>query len=198
MNVAAFDFDGTLVKGDSLLPFLRRLCGVRRLVVAGVGARRELFGLRRGGDARDVAKAAFLSRALPGIDAGRAMALADVYAAELERRLRPDTLGRLRRHQADGDRVVLVSASPALYLEPLGRLLGLDAVLATGLVVGADGRFTGELLGANCRGPEKARRLQRYLTDTCPDAVTLWAYGDSDGDREMLAMANHPHWVLER
>lgn len=195
MNVAAFDFDGTLVEGDSLLPFLRRLCGVRRLAVAGVGARRELFGLRRGGDARDVAKAAFLARALPGIDAGRAAVLADAYAARLECRLRPDTLARLRQHQADGDRVVLVSASPALYLEPLGRRLGLDAVLATGLVVGPDGRFTGELLGANCRGPEKARRLQAYLATLTVSPITLWAYGDSDGDREMLAMAHYGVFV---
>jgi phosphatidylglycerophosphatase C len=187
-GVAAFDFDGTLVKGDSLIPFLRRLCGPTALALAGARSWRELAQLRKGGDARDVAKAAFLARLLPGVDAARATALAEDYAGTLQARLRPDMAAKLRWHQGEGHRVVIVSASPALYLEPLGRRLGLDAVLATGLVVGDDGRFTGQLLGANCRGQEKARRLRLYLGD---DPVTLWAYGDSAGDDEMLAMADH-------
>jgi phosphatidylglycerophosphatase C len=192
VNVAAFDFDGTLVKGDSLVPFLRRLCGPAALALAAARSWRELAGLPKGGDARDVAKAAFLGRLLPGVEVARAIALAEDYAATLEARLRPEMAAKLRWHQAEGHRVVIVSASPALYLEPLGRRLGLDAVLATGLVAGDDGRFTGELLGANCRGPEKARRLRSYLAD---DPVTLWAYGDSPGDHEMLAMAHHRVFV---
>jgi phosphatidylglycerophosphatase C len=187
-GVAAFDFDGTLVKGDSLLPFLRRLCGPTALALAGARSWHEIVRLPKGGEARDVAKAAFLGRLLPGVEVARATALAEDYAATLEARLRPDMRAKLRWHQDEGHRVVIVSASPALYLDPFGRRLGLDAVLATGLVVGDDGCFTGELLGANCRGQEKARRLRLYLGD---DPVTLWAYGDSPGDHEMLAMADH-------
>ena len=51
------------------------------------------------------------------------------------------------------------------------------------------GRCTGRLDGANCRGPEKATRLQTLLGD---DPVELWAYGNSAGDDEMLALARHP------
>ena len=70
-------------------------------------------------------------------------------------------------------------------------------MLATRLAVGADGRLTGELDGANCRGPEKVRRLHEWL-DTAHggrSAVEVVAYGDSPGDREMLADADEPHWV---
>jgi phosphoserine phosphatase len=28
-------------------------------------------------------------------------------------------------------------------------------------------------------------------------ATTVWAYGDSRGDRELLAAADHPVWVRE-
>jgi phosphatidylglycerophosphatase C len=75
-----------------------------------------------------------------------------------------------------------------VYLGPLGRRLGADAVLATSLEIGDDGHLTGGLEGANVRGAEKVRRLGQWLGhDTCE----LWAYGDSEGDRELLAAADH-------
>ena len=43
--------------------------------------------------------------------------------------LRADTVSRLRWHQRMGHRIVLVSASLSPYLRPLGRRLGVDAVL---------------------------------------------------------------------
>jgi phosphatidylglycerophosphatase C len=82
--------------------------------------------------------------------------------------------------------VVLMSASPEVYLGPLGRHMGVDAVLASGLEVGADGRLTGRLAGRNCRGAEKVAWPGTEPTD----GTYLYAYGDSDGDRELLARAD--------
>ena len=82
-----------------------------------------------------------------------------------------------------------MSASLGVYLETVGRLLGVDAVLSTELEVDAAGTCTGRMLGGNCRGAEKARRLRAYLQS---DDVEVWAYGDSAGDTELLAMADHP------
>src|SRR5207247_1629419 len=69
---------------------------------------------------------------------------------------------------------------------PIGRRLGFDAVLATRLEVDGAGVLTGQLAGANCRGPEKVARLRAWRGDTL---VVAYAYGDSAGDREMLAVA---------
>ena len=81
---------------------------------------------------------------------------------------------------------MLVSASPELYVTPIGRRLGFDTVLATRLEVGADGRLTGRLQGANCRGPEKVMRLREWRGE----GLSIdYAYGDSAGDREMLDLA---------
>ena len=109
-----------------------------------------------------------------------------------ERWLRSDTLETLQRHRDQGDRTVLVSASFEVYLRPLATLLGVDDVLATRLQV-RDGIATGGLDGPNCRGPEKVVRLHGWLGDR--SAVQLVAYGDSAGDREMLADADEAHWV---
>ncbi len=191
--MAAFDFDGTLVPGDSLLPFVRRAAGRGRFTKAITrhGPRVALATVGRIGS-RDEAKAAFVRTAFQGLDANAVAASGEGFAATLVDRLRPSAARRLRWHQEQGHEIVLVSASLAVYLEPLGRLLGLTAVLATALEEGPDGRLTGGLVGANVRGPEKVRRLQQWLGTT---ASEVWAYGDSAGDRELLAAADHPLFV---
>lgn len=190
--VAAFDFDGTLVPGDSLLPFVRRAAGRRRFAWSVVRhGPRVMMATVVGIGSRDAAKAAFVRTALRGLDAAHVADCGETFAATLVDRLRPAAAARLRWHQARGHDVVLVSASLSVYLEPVGRRLGLAAVLATALEEGADGRLTGELVGANVRGPEKIRRLRVWLGEGAGN-VELWAYGDSAGDRELLADVDHP------
>ncbi len=93
---------------------------------------------------------------------------------------------------------MIVSASYEQYVRVVAERLGDVDVAATRLDV-VDGRCTGDLLGANCRGPEKVRRLDAWLRERGLDRaeITLYAYGDSSGDRELLAAADHPHWVNE-
>ena len=74
-------------------------------------------------------------------------------------------------------------------------MLGVDHVFCTRLGVGPDGRLDGRLDGGNVRGHEKVRQVEAWL-DGHP--VELWAYGDSAGDRELLAAADHPHKIDRR
>jgi HAD superfamily hydrolase (TIGR01490 family) len=185
--VAAFDFDGTLTRGDTLVPFLQRLCGtsaVVRAMAAQAGAARAVL---RGGVERDALKASLLARLLAGWDVAEVMEVVARYSDHvLARQLRPAAVERVTWHRDRGDHLVVVSASPELYVEPTARRLGFDAVLATRLEA-VDGRLTGSIVGANVRGPEKVGRLQAHLGD---GDVVLWAYGDSSGDRELLAAAD--------
>jgi HAD superfamily phosphoserine phosphatase-like hydrolase len=86
---------------------------------------------------------------------------------------------------------VIISASLGAYLRPIAEHLQFDDVLATELEVSDDGRLTGRMVGANVRGPEKARRLDAWIADACADPKPfVWAYGDSSGDRELWARAD--------
>lgn len=187
-GAAAFDFDGTLVPGDSLGPFLVRLHGRQRAArLAAEAAPAMLVAYRSAG--RDGAKAALLRRAMTGLAAARVADEGARYGRLLARRVRPAMARRLEWHRQRDHRLLVVSASLAAYLEPFGQAVGMEQVIATRLAEGPDGRLTGQLFGANVRGPEKAARLRQALGTAGGE---LWAYGDSAGDREMLAMADHP------
>jgi phosphatidylglycerophosphatase C len=193
-GVAAFDFDGTLVRGDSLPRFLARVTG--RATFARVLAQAAVpmvAGYARSG--RDGAKAALLVRALRGVEAERAVREGESFATTLAGRVRPAMAGRMAWHDQQGHRRILVSAALALYLEPFGRITGFEQVIATALRVGPDGRLTGEMAGPNVRGEQKAIRLSQALDCLQAGRVELWAYGDSAGDDQMLAMADHPTLV---
>jgi phosphatidylglycerophosphatase C len=195
--VAAFDFDGTLTRRDSLLPFLVFVRGLATTARAVVAESPRFGRVLLGRTSRDEAKEALLVRLLSGAELQQLSDSGRAFGERLvTRRLRPAMRRRLDWHRAAGHRVVIVSASPALYLDEAGRRLGVDAVLATELEIGADGRLTGRLAGRNCRGEEKAKRLRTWI-GASPDERPgqLWAYGDSKGDTQMLDMADVAVWV---
>jgi phosphatidylglycerophosphatase C len=146
---------------------------------------------------RDAGKERFLARLLAGRELASLQPVAEAFADQVVASgLRPDTRRRLEWHREQGHEVVIISASPELYVAPLGRRLGADAVLATRLEVDADGRLTGRFGGGgNCRGIQKVLRLREHLGE---DPVTVFAYGDSRGDRELLAMAHTGVWITKR
>lgn len=194
-GVAAFDFDGTLTARDTLIPFLGKLAGRRRLAAA-LAAQ-----LKRYRTDQDAAKLDMLRRLTAGVSADAFERLGDEYAAGLHHRLRPDSMARLRWHRSRGHDLVIVSASLGTYLRPFGRMLGFDEVLAVEMDVDDAGLLTGRVSGGrNTRGPVKAERLRAWLDGRHGAQVSpqIWAYGDTSGDDELLAMADHPTRVERR
>ncbi|MDQ6785082.1 MAG: HAD-IB family hydrolase [Actinomycetota bacterium] len=195
--MAAFDFDGTLVAGDSLRPYLMAVLG--RIAMAAALARSASPMLRSyAADGRDGAKAALLVRAMAGVPVGHAQDVGIRFGTALVARMKPEVASRVTWHQEQGHRLILVSASLRFYLDEFGRRAGFNEVIATKLAVsGAEpgAVLTGAIEGANVRGREKERRL-RAAIGSVPSEV--WAYGNSAGDREMLAMADHAYRVEGR
>lgn len=195
-TVAAFDVDGTVTRRDCVVPFMRRVTGAPR-VVSRLAARPDrLLPLVARRD-RDQLKALAAAAAFRGQTEARLLDEGAAFAEVVrDHWLRTDTMQRLRAHLDAGDRVVFVSASFEVYLGPLGVLLGIDEALGTRLEM-RDGVATGALDGPNCRGPEKVRRLHEWLEREQLDRTSahVVAYGDSAGDRELLAAADEAHWM---
>jgi phosphatidylglycerophosphatase C len=207
-DVAAFDFDGTLTEGGSVFDFLAALVGRRQVTAASMAlAPRLAQAALMGGTVADRTKEQLFQRVLAGIPVAQAESVAEQFARDhLNRHQRADVRARFEWHRDRGDRLVIVSASPELYLGEVGRALGADQVIATRLEVDADGHLTGRYDGANCRGEEKLTRLRQWIDTVAesdegvgsagadegvggPGGSTVWAYGNSRGDLRMLRAA---------
>ena len=116
--------------------------------------------------------------------------IADEYAKKIESIIRPQAMEKIRRHQTQGDRVVIVTASVESWLKKWCERHSLDLV-ATRLEV-QDGRLTGRFATKNCYGIEKVNRIKESYN--LLDFSVIHAYGDSRGDREMIELATVKHY----
>ena len=192
-RLALFDFDGTLSRGDSVVPFLlfaiRRGWAKRSLLPRSVHAWAKQL--------RNPGKVVSAKETSLSFLKGRTVEEADAFARDFLRekiaaRLFPEGKKELERLKREGYVIVLVSASADAYMRLIPELLPVDAVLATECLT-ENGRYTGRIR-ANCRGEEKPRRIQSWLEERNlqPDWENSRAYGDSASDAPMLRMVGHP------
>jgi phosphatidylglycerophosphatase C len=185
--IVAFDFDGTLTWRDSFTAFLAWRTGAARygLGLARLAPAAILYGLHRD---RGRLKAAAIGQFLGGLPRAELEADARRFATRWSARLlRPDALRCWNDWRSQGARLIIVTASPEILVAPFAQDLEADDLIGTRVAFDAESRVTGALEGANCRGPEKVARLRAALG---VDVRLEAAYGDSDGDREMLALAD--------
>jgi len=191
--VAAFDFDGTLTRRDTLFPFLLHVAGPLNFSLKLISLLPTLTLYALGLLRNDVAKVIVLQRFLAGMDMAPLQQLALSFAANrLPSLLRKEAMQRLAWHRQQGHRCVVVSASLELYLQPWASAAGFNDVLGSRLETPDGVRSSGKLLGENCFGAEKTRRLQALLGTR--ENYTLYAYGDSRGDKELLSAADYPYY----
>ncbi|MFM9089906.1 MAG: HAD-IB family phosphatase [Cyanobium sp.] len=191
-RIAVFDVDGTLLHGDCLRMAALRSRGPLGLFLAGAGLLPWLLAWqgRRISTGEFKEKTLQLFHICDTVNLAEERGRGDWLLPVLQRHLRHQALQRLHWHQERGDHVLLCSASPRMLLQPLANWLGVE-LLATELRK-ADGRWQPELAGVNCKGPEKVKRLEAHLGSL--EGLTIEAYGDSKGDRDLLMAAAIPHY----
>lgn len=117
------------------------------------------------------------------------------FISNVEEFQREDVVDKLHRHLQAGHRVFIVSASIREWILPWAMNQGVKEtnVIGTGMEVDTEGIITGRFSTPNCKGVEKVRRLKSVVTDL--EEYEVYAYGDSAGDLQMLAIADHPEMI---
>ena len=192
--LALFDFDGTLTTRDSLLFFLFFVSGSpTAFLFRAVTCFPDLLSFHLGRSSNEISKqrilAVFLRNSTPA-DLKRAR---ERILKILPKLLREKALARLRWHQSQGHECVLVSASPDIYLQDVATHLKCG-LICTEVDVGADNNPRGTFKTPNCHGPEKLKRVREHFGDL--SSRIIYAYGDSSGDKEMLAVADYPFYRI--
>lgn len=104
--------------------------------------------------------------------------------------IRPGAKAEIAKHQAEGTRVIVVTASAENWVAPWCKEMGIECI-GSKLAV-QDGKITGMLTGLNCNGDEKVCRIEAAVDLKAYGKI--YAYGDSSGDKQMLAIAQEPNF----
>jgi phosphatidylglycerophosphatase C len=188
--VAVFDLDGTLTWSDTLVLFLasflrrhpQRLLRLWRLPWT-------LLSFAAQNRDRGKLKSRIIRMVIGGASRTDVDACARPFVDDLQsrRRFRPAALAVLEAHRAAGDHLILLSASPDLYVPLIGRQLGFECTLCTEIQWRGD-RLDGALQTPNRRGEEKLRCLT-WLRTQYPGLPTV-AYGNSASDLDHMRKAD--------
>ena len=187
-RLVLFDFDGTITTKDTFLEFIRFYHGSARFLFGfamlspWIGL--MVFKLVKNYKAKEKVLTWFFKGESLEVFNQKCQAFCSEVVPSL---IRPKALDEIKKHQQSGATVVVVSASAENWIEPWCRSMNIH-FLATRLQT-QGGKITGAISGINCYGAEKESRIRACYDLGQFDEV--FAYGDSKGDFEMLALATH-------
>jgi HAD superfamily hydrolase (TIGR01490 family) len=191
-TLIAFDFDGTLTRKDSFLSFVFFVKGGFFLIknapyLASLWLLLKLGILDRGLAKQKVFKHCFRGMPLEKFD-GHCQQFSEV----IDRMIRKGARACIKHYHREKIPSIIVSASIKNWIEPWAQKNNIASVIATEIETDAKGQLTGRFKTPNCKGEEKVRRLAEKFPDR--SSYRLLAYGDSQGDRELLEHADIAYW----
>ncbi len=190
-TIAAFDFDGTITTKDTLFDFIifskgrfKFILGIFTLLPILIFFKLKLIK-------NDVAKQRMFKYFFGSMPLTNFNQLGEAYSTRIDQILRKEAIEKIKWHQAQGHEVIIVSASIENWIKPWAEQMSIKTVLST-QAESVNGSLTGRFGSANCYGQEKVNRLKQFVTLT--QDTTIYAYGDSSGDKELLSLAQFPFY----
>lgn len=184
--IAFFDFDGTITRKDTLFEIVRFQKGNIHLYLGLMQLSPWLIGMKLGLITNAAAKEKMLSHFFKNTPLEDFQKKCDRF---IEKRLpllvRRNALEEIKKHLQNGVTVVVVTASAGNWMEGWCQKMNINCI-ATRLEV-KDNKITGKINGRNCNGIEKVNQIRAHFDLSGFD--TIFAYGDTKGDKEMLSLA---------
>jgi phosphatidylglycerophosphatase C len=187
-TIAFFDFDGTITTKDTLLEFIRHSRGKFRFYTGFAINSPWLIAMKLKLISNQKAKERILSWFFRGSDLTAFNQQCDHFAMEmLPGLIRPKALAEIETLRQRNATIVVVSASPENWIQPWAGSNSIQYI-ATRLEI-KENKLTGKIQGRNCHGIEKVERINQ--TFQLSNYTTIYAYGDSSGDKPMLGLATN-------
>ena len=190
-----FDFDGTLTTSDTLLEFIKYAKGRGRFLMAFLMYSPLLVLMKLHLYPNWKAKQQIFAHLFAGMRIEKFDALCRGFAEENQHLLRPKGITLLHEALVAGAQVFIVSASIDNWVRPFFDIRNLKGVQVLGTQIEVeDGKLTGRFKSNNCYGKEKVHRIAEVLKSFERSEYEIEAFGDSRGDKEMLAFADKGHF----
>ena len=191
MQIAFFDFDGTITTKDTFLEFIKYTHGKLQFYLGFLIVSPYLILYKLGVIPNWKAKEKVITYFYKGDTYTSLKQIGKQFSLhKIPQLIRPAALERIKWHQAEGHKVLIISASVDIWLEAWCNSLNVE-LIATHLEV-IQGKVTGKLGCVNCYGAEKVNRIKKAITLT--DYEIIHAYGDSRGDKEMLELSHKRYY----
>ena len=187
-KIYAFDFDGTLTTRDSFLEFIRYVCGNWAFCKGILRYSPLLVLMKLGLYPNWKAKQKVFAYFFKGMPLKDFAQQGRLFALDRQHLLRPQGVDMVKQAQAGDAEVLIVSASIDHWVQPFFPEV---KVVGTQVEV-EDGCLTGRFLTQNCYGQEKVNRILALYPHR--NEYELIAFGDSAGDKELLAFADEAHY----
>ena len=189
--IAFFDFDGTITTKDTLLEFIKYTHGNAAFLQGFLLHSPYLIAYKLNLIPNQLAKEKVFSYFYKDTPLQKFQAWCDAFATEkVPALIRPKAEIELKKLQQSGTSVVIVSASFGNWIQKWAVSNNLQLIATKPEI--ENEKLTGRIEGKNCHGTEKVRRIQELFT--LQQYENVHAYGDTSGDRPMLALATHPHY----
>lgn len=193
LNLAIFDLDNTLLRGDSDYAFGQFLAEHGLVDPKTHEQDNQRYYMQYQNGQLDIME--FLAFALAPLARADRTLLDQLRERFLVERIRPMITPAARalvaQHRSRGDALVIVTATNRFVTEPIAREFDIPHLLATDPEE-RDGRFTGKVQGTPCYREGKVKRLEAWATGRDVDVDGAWFYSDSHNDLPLLSRVAHP------
>lgn len=190
-TLALFDFDGTITRNDTLIRFIIYTYGKFRFLLGMIWLLPFLVIYKLGLYSNEKAKQRMLSFFYKRWNYAEFKRKGEDFCRQvLPGLLRESALQKIQWHKKKMHRIIVVTASVEEWVHPWCESIGIEC-LCTQLEI-KDNHITGRLGTPNCYGPEKVNRVKNILS--LDQYETIYAYGDTKGDREMLKISGKPYF----
>lgn len=194
-KIYCFDFDGTLTTSDTLLEFIKYAKGRGRFLMVFLMYSPLLVLMKLHLYPNWKAKQRIFAHLFAGMRIEKFDALCRGFAEENQHLLRPKGITLMHEALVAGAQVFIVSASIDNWVRPFFDIRNLKGVQVLGTQIEVeDGKLTGRFKSNNCYGKEKVHRIAEALKSFERSEYEIEAFGDSRGDKEMLAFADKGHF----
>lgn len=196
MNLALFDFDGTITTCDTFTPFMKfsipKLRFYSGIVV--LFPYLILYSLNLISASSMRQKVVYMG--LKNLPKSYLDKMGKNFCNNfLAHQIREVALEKINHHLSVGDKVIVVSASLDTYLKPWCERMGVD-LICTCLETNDKGVLTGRYFQGDCSGIEKANRIKNRVD--LDSYQKIYAYGDTKEDLEMLSLAHEKYYQWQK
>jgi phosphatidylglycerophosphatase C len=185
-KIAFFDFDGTITTKNTLLEVISFQKGRVGLYSGFLMSAPYLAAFKLKFISNQAAKEKILTYFFKGMDSVSFQQACDLFSQKgLPRIIRLKAVEEIKKLQALGFEVVIVSASVDTWIKKWSDSMGVQLIASQLETINT--LITGNIIGNNCNGEEKAMRIRAAYDLSQYDEI--YSYGDSKGDKAMLALA---------